>query len=126
MTLILDAGALLAYERGNRLVVGLLERAARNDVEVHTTTGVIAQVWRNDARQARTALLLRGISELELSSEQARRIGVLLAQSGTADIVDGSVVDIAHDGDEILTTDPGDIAALAESSGKNVLITTIT
>jgi hypothetical protein len=39
MTLVLDAGALIAYENGDRTVRAFLERAGRDGVGVRTTTG---------------------------------------------------------------------------------------
>ncbi|MGH4026549.1 MAG: hypothetical protein ACRDRV_18390 [Pseudonocardiaceae bacterium] len=125
MTLILDAGALLAYERGNRTVRAFLERASRTGVEVRTTSGAVAQVWRDAARQVRLALLLRGVHEVELTRERARRVGVLLGQARQRDVIDGSLVDAAADGDEILTTDPDDLTTLAENSSKNLIVTQV-
>ncbi len=125
MTLVLDAGALLAYERGDRTVQAFLERASRNGNEVLTTTGAVAQVWRNGTRQARLARLLRGVLEVELSRSQGRRVGALLGAAGRSGVVDGSIVDAASDGSEILTSDPHDIAALAAASGKTVIVTRV-
>jgi hypothetical protein len=125
VTLVLDAGALIAYEHGDRTVRAFLERASRTGVDVRTTTGVVAQVWRNGARQARLALLLRGLLEIELTRERGRRIGTLLGSAGRRDVIDGSIVDAAVDGDEILTTDPDDITALAAHSGKNLIVTQV-
>jgi hypothetical protein len=125
VTLVLDAGALLGYDRGDRVVQAFLERAARSRTEVLTTTGAVAQVWRNGARQARLALLLRGVLEVELGVPDARRVGALLGAAERTDVVDGSVVDAATDGDEILTSDPDDIAALAAASGKTLIVTQV-
>lgn len=125
MTLILDAGALLAYERGDRTVRAFLERASRTGVDVRTTSGVVAQVWRDGAHQARLARLLRGLLEVELTRERARRIGTLLGQACRCDVIDGSVVDAAADGDEILTTDPDDITALAQHSRRQLIVTRV-
>jgi hypothetical protein len=125
VTLVLDAGALMAYDRGDRTVQAHLERASRTGAGVRTTTGVVAQVWRNGVRQARVALLLRGVAEVEFDRAQARRVGVLLGAAGCSDVVDGSIVDVAIDGDEILTSDPDDISALAMSSGKTLIVTRI-
>jgi hypothetical protein len=125
VTLVLDAGALLGYDRGDRVVQAFLERAARRGSDVVTTTGAVAQVWRNGARQARLALLLRGVLEVGLGSPDARRVGVLLGAAHRFDVVDGSIVDAAADGDEILTSDPDDIAALAGASGKTLVVTRI-
>ena len=125
VSLVLDAGALIAYERGSRTVQAFLERASRQGEDVRTTTAVVAQTWHGDARQARLAKLLRGLDERQLTSEQARLVGRLLRRAGTADVVDGTMVDIAGDGDEILTSDPDDIRALAAAAGKRLLITRV-
>lgn len=125
MSLVLDAGALIAYERGSRTVQAFLERAYRQSEVVRTTTAVVAQTWHGDPKQARLATLLRGVDERDLTSDQARLVGRLLRKSGTTDVVDGTLVDIANDGDEILTSDPGHIRALAMTAGKALLITRV-
>ena len=102
-----------------------LERASRTGTGVRTTTGVVAQVWRNGARQARLALLLRGVAEVEFDHIRARRVGTLLGVAGMSDVVDGSIVDVAMDGDEILTSDPDDIVALAIASGRTLIVTRV-
>lgn len=125
MTLVLDAGALLAYEHGDRTVRAFLERANRTGVDVRTTTGVVAQVWRNGARQVRLVRVLRGVLEVELTRQRARHVGTLLGAAGAADAIDASVVDAAQDGDEILTTDPDDILILARHSKMNLIVTCV-
>ncbi len=125
MSLILDAGALIAYERGSRTVQAFLERAYRHSDDVRTTTAVVAQAWYGDSRQVLLARLLRGVDEYELTSERARKIGQLLRQAGAADVVDGSVVDIAKAGDEVLTSDPVDIRRLAAAAGKTLIVTPV-
>lgn len=125
MSLVLDTGALLAYERGSRTVRAFLERARRTGTTVRTTTGVVAQAWRGGPTQARSAMLLRGVEEVELSRVRARRVGILLGTACRADVVDGSVVEAAHDGDEILTSDQGDLLTLAEASKKTLVITPV-
>ncbi|MGH3480913.1 MAG: hypothetical protein ACRDQD_29305 [Nocardioidaceae bacterium] len=118
MTLVLDVGALIAYERGDRTVRAFLERAGQTGVDVRTTTGAVARVWRDGARQARLTLLLQGLLEVELTRERARPIGTLLGRAGRHDVIDGSIIDAAVDGDEILTTDPDDITALAQTAAR--------
>jgi hypothetical protein len=125
VTLVLDAGALAAYDRGNRTVQAFLKRAYATSTTVRTTTGVVAQVWRDGSRQARLAQLLRGVAEEQFDGGHARRVGVLLGAAGRSDVIDASIVDAAVDGDEILTSDPDDIAALAMASGKTLIITTV-
>jgi hypothetical protein len=122
VALILDAGALIGFDRRNKRVVALLEHAQQNGIAVKTTTGCVAQVWRDGARQARLARLLLGVDEREFSQRAARRVGLLLASSGLTDVLDGSVVEIASDGDVIVTTDPTDIVTLAKAAKKRLTI----
>ena len=52
--------------------------------------------------------------------------GVLPRQDGgTSDVVDASIVDIASDGDEVLTSDPDDIAVLATAAHRRLSIIAI-
>jgi DNA-binding transcriptional MocR family regulator len=41
---------------------------------------------------------------------------MLLARSGQSDAIDATVVCLAADGDDILTSDPGDLHALAQAA----------
>lgn len=125
MSLILDAGAMLSIERNGQKLLAQLMHAKATGTDVRTTTGAVAQVWRDGARQATLSLLLRGVLEIPLGPKEARRVGTLLGQCRTADVVDGSIIDAAADGDEILTSDPKDIAALAAACGKRVIITQV-
>lgn len=54
----LDTGALLALERGDAFMRGILKRALEQDLRIHVPAGVIAQTWRGGPRQARIARLL--------------------------------------------------------------------
>ncbi|HTW07403.1 MAG TPA: hypothetical protein VME46_07835 [Acidimicrobiales bacterium] len=45
---------------------------------------------------------------------------VLLGRSGTNDAVDAALVCLAADGDDILTSDPGDLKGLAQAAGVQV------
>lgn len=118
MTLVLDAGALLAVERAHRETVGAIEDERRAGRMARTHGGVVGQVWRGGGpRQAVLARLIAGIDVAPLDEELGRRAGALLARAGTSDVIDAAVVLLASDGDEILTSDPKDLAALAEASG---------
>lgn len=48
-----------------------------------------------------------------------------MSAAGCTDIVDGSLVEVARDGDEILTTDPDDIFVLATAAKKTLIITRV-
>jgi len=69
--------------------------------------------------------LLPSIGEVSLGPDHARRIGVLLAEADSSDVVDGALVDVADDGDQILTTDPDDIARLVAAAGRRILVTAV-
>ncbi len=116
MTLLLDAGAFIAVERADRRVMALLAREHRADRLPLTHGGVVGQVWRGDARQARVARLLSATAIISLDEALGRAAGALLARSGGHDVIDAAIVALARDGDEILTSDAGDLAALAVAS----------
>jgi hypothetical protein len=83
--------------------------------------GVVAQVWRGGAgRQVPVARLLAAVDVAALDDNLGRRAGMLLGRSGLADAIDAAVVALAGDGDDILTSDPGDLRALAEAAGAHV------
>lgn len=120
MTLVLDAGAFVAAERGDRSVVALLKKERLAGRAPVTSGGVVAQVWRGGGRQVQLARLLAGTDICAVDDALGRRAGVLLARSRTADAVDATVMCAAGDGDDILTSDPGDLRILAEAAGMHV------
>ncbi|MFT3854341.1 MAG: hypothetical protein QM733_16615 [Ilumatobacteraceae bacterium] len=125
MSLLLDAGALIGYERGHPVVIGALDHAAQEQIPVLTSAAVAAQVWRDRARQVQLARLMRGVDERPLDATASPAIGSLLGRSGTPDVVDAALVWLARDGDEILTSDPADIRALLEARGVRVFVTIV-
>lgn len=120
--LILDSGALIAIERGNRRVGALLERAARERVEVRTCATCVAQVWRDPARQARLTRALAGIVEHSLDPSRARRIGLLLAATETSNVMDAAVLSLGRKGDTLVTSDAGDLTRLVASDRADIRI----
>lgn len=121
MRLVLDAGALLAVERGDRDVVALLKRELLASRVPLTHGGVVAQVWRGGSgRQAQLARLLPGIDVAPLDDALGRRAGVLLGRARAADAVDAAVIAIAADGDIVLTSDPDDLSGLAEAAAVHI------
>jgi hypothetical protein len=116
--LILDAGAFVAVERGDRDVAAMVKRERLAGRVPVTCGGVVAQVWRGGhGRQAPVARLLAGTDVTAIDDQLGRRAGTLLARSGQSDAIDASVVCLAADGDEILTSDPDDLRVLAEAAG---------
>jgi hypothetical protein len=116
--LTLDAGALIAFERNNRRVVALLARALAHGYALVVPAGVVGQVWRDGRRQARLARLL-GAEELEideLDDQRARAAGQLCGVTGSADVIDASVVLCARTrGHRVVTSDRDDLERLDPS-----------
>jgi len=123
--LILDAGAFVAYERGDAGVRVHLVAARRLTHELITTSPVVAQVWRDGRRQALLAGLLRGVRVDAPGEEAARRAGALLTRTRTRDVVDALVVCLARTGDNIVTSDPDDIGLLLDAAGVRVGVVTV-
>jgi len=113
---ILDAGALIALERGDRAMWGRLELARRGRVPLLTHGGVVAQVFRGEPRQARLAAALAAVEVAPLDDSLGRIAGRLLGKSGTSDAIDAALVSLARDGDQLFTSDPKDIAQLAAAA----------
>jgi hypothetical protein len=117
-SLTFDAGALIALDRGDRKMIALLREAFAANVAIHVPAGVVGQAWRDRARQAALARLLKArevrVEPLDLGV--ARACGELCAAKGTADVIDASVVLSARSrGDVVLTSDPDDLLELDEN-----------
>ena len=121
MTIVLDAGAFVAVERNDRDLIALIKAERLAGRAPLTHGGVVGQVWRGGrARQASIARLLPGVEVRALDEPFGKRVGVLLGVAKATDVVDAGVVLLADDGDEIYTSDPNDLRALARASGRHV------
>lgn len=120
MSLVLDAGALVALERNERPMWVRLKAAQLEGDLPLTHAGVLGQVWRDGARQARLSQALGGIDVRAFDEPLGRAAGQLLGAAGLADVIDAGVVLLAADGDEIVTVDREDLERLAEASGHHV------
>lgn len=113
--LTLDAGALIAFERGERRLIILLARARERGLAIAIPAGVVGQVWRDGRRQARLARLLAAdeIEIVALDDQRAREAGQLCGARKTDDVIDASVVRCARArGHRIVTADPEDLRVL--------------
>lgn len=93
----------------------LVELALREGLTLHTTAGVVGQVWRDGSRQARLArLLASGVVEVQiLDLEEARAAGALCGKSKTRDVIDASVALLARRHSAVVvTSDPSDLRKL--------------
>lgn len=115
MTLVLDAGALIGIDRGDRSTAATIELARRDGRAIVVPAGVVGQAWRDGRRQALLARLLgaRDLRIEPLTDSVARAAGVLCGRSSTNDVIDASVVICAHRHDAtVLTSDRGDLETL--------------
>lgn len=122
MSVVYDAGALIAADRSNRdlwadhrvrLELGLLPV---------TTAPVVAQVSRS-GRQAQLRRFLRGCHVVDFVRDDAHEVGALAAKASTSDVIDVHVVLVARRlGYDVLTSDSGDLAPIAEAAGARVSI----
>jgi hypothetical protein len=111
----LDAGGLIAVDRGDRQVIVLLARARETGARITIPATALAQAVRDPARQVRLARLVRQPTTdvVPLDRVDATSVGRLLAVSGTADITDAHVVICARRaGQRIVTSDPDDLRSL--------------
>jgi hypothetical protein len=121
--LVLDAGALVAVDRDDRMMLARLRAAQQHGMELRTNAMVVAQVWRDRrGRQARLAQLLRAVDVRAVNHRAGRDAGVLLGLAGTADPIGATVVLLADPGDRVLTSDPDDLVGLAEAAANRAVI----
>lgn len=110
--MIVDAGPLIADgENVNSRLWALVKRATERGDELHTTHPVLAQVWRDPARQANLARVIRHFDVHAL--DESVNVGRRLAATNTSDVVDAHLAVVAEQlGTFILTGDPKDMAEL--------------
>ncbi len=95
---VLDAGALIAFERADSRIRALLREVLRRGTRLIVPAAVLGQVWRDGARQVVLRALLSGpTTEVPpLDRVLAEAAGVLCGRRKTSDVVDASVVLIAR------------------------------
>lgn len=118
MIIVLDAGPLIAVDRGDREVGSRLRYAFAAGHPVHVPTAAIGQAWRNPSRQALLSRMLKGCEEVVLDGSAARAAGRLCGETGTDDVIDASVaLAVAEASDTcrdvvLLTSDTRDLSVL--------------
>lgn len=123
MTLVLDSGALIALERGDRAMWRRLKLALLSQSIPVTHGGVVGQVWRGQGpRQALLSRALGGVAIQALDANAGLAAGELLLRARKRDVIDAALVLLARDGDTILTSDPHDLATLARAAQLHVEI----
>jgi predicted nucleic acid-binding protein len=113
---VFDAGGLIALDRNDRRVIALVARATERGMRITIPATALAQAIRNPARQVRLARLIRqaGTDLIALDGPDATAVGLLLARTATADIVDAHVAVCAQrTGQPVVTSDAGDLRRIA-------------
>ena len=111
-----DAGGLIAVDRNDRRVLAILARAIERGMRITIPATALAQAIRNPSKQARLSRLIRqpGTDIVPLNGPDATAVGLLLARTATADIVDAHVVVCAlRTGQAVVTSDAGDLKRIA-------------
>lgn len=119
--MILDAGVFVSVDRREPAAIPFVTRTDRDDIDLHTSEAVIAQVWRNGARQARLAAFLRTVEIHPL--DDGRAVGRILRDSGTRDVVDAHLGLLAEElDDDILTGDVDDLRRVVTGLARRVAV----
>jgi predicted nucleic acid-binding protein len=114
-TTTLDAGALIAFERGDRMMLALVVVARQEKMRFIVPAPALAQVWRDGRKQARLARLLasKWVEVEPLTDQRARAAGQLCGITATHDIADAAVALCARaHGGRVITSDPDDLRRL--------------
>jgi rRNA-processing protein FCF1 len=117
-TVVLDAGALIAFERADARMRALCREALRSGAKLVIPAGVLGQVWRAPARQVRLGSLAKGPTTVvpPLDRLLAEAAGMLCGRAGTSDVIDASVVLLARREQAIVvTSDLADLRRLDPS-----------
>lgn len=112
---VLDAGALIAFERGDARMRALCRAAIRSGARFIVPAGVVGQVWRDGARQVPLAALLKAPTTTVpvLDGPLAEACGTLCGRAGSDDVVDASVVLVARrEHAVVVTSDVADLRRL--------------
>ena len=113
MSTVYDTGVLIAADRDDRNVWADHRARLEAGLVPVTTAPVIAQASRSP-RQVQLRRFLRGCDVVPFASAEGHAVGALLAKSSTSDVVDAHVVlTAARTGAAVITSDVGDLNALA-------------
>ena len=114
--LTLDAGALIAYERGDERIREILSVGYARGLVPTIPAIALAEVWRGEAKDARVARLLKACSIETVDERLARAAGALRRRTPGSETIDACIAaGVLRRGDAIATSDPRDMRALLGS-----------
>jgi len=111
----LDAGGLIAVDRGNRQMLAALALIRQWSGTVTVPATALAQAMRSPSRQVRLIRLIRQTTTkiVDLNRADAIAVGRILARTRTSDLTDAHVVLSARRaGQAVVTTDAADLRRL--------------
>ena len=113
MSVVYDAGALIAAERSTRALWAEHRVRLEMGLVPVTTAPVVAQVSRS-GRQAQLRRFLRGCELVAFEGDEAHDVGSLAGRGAVSDVVDVHVVATAHRlRFGVVTSDEGDLQPIA-------------
>jgi hypothetical protein len=122
VTVLYDAGLLIAADRNDRGVWADHRVRLELGVVPTTTAPVVSQVSRS-SRQVQLRRLLRGCEIVAFAPEEMHEVGELLGRARSSDVVDAHVVvNAARHGWSVLTSDEYDLMRLANCLQEPVAI----
>ncbi len=125
MSVIYDAGVLVAADRNDRRVWADHRARLELGLTPFTTAPVVAQVSRS-SRQAQLRRFLRGCEVIPFSQDHAHKVGALLAKAKTSDVVDAHIALVASErNSRVLTSDPSDLRHLVNKLQRRIVIQTL-
>jgi rRNA-processing protein FCF1 len=117
-TVVLDAGALIAFERADPRMRALLREALRTRAKIVIPAGALGQAWRDPSRQValRAVVTDPATTVPPLDRILAEAAGILCGRTRTSDIVDASVALVTQrERAVVVTSDPDDLRRLDPS-----------
>lgn len=122
MSAVLDVGASVAVDKRDRAFGAMLRVLQHDGAPVLTSAAAVAQVWSDGRRQSNLARVLGGTDVAALDDVSAKRVGELLGQNRTDELVDAHVALLVQRQDRVLTSDEADIKALLRTRGAKASI----
>jgi predicted nucleic acid-binding protein len=120
-TVVLDSGALIAFERADERMRALLLEARATGTRLVIPAGVLAQVWRDPAKQVAIGGLTKAAETMVMPLDKvlAEAAGILCGRRQTSDVIDASVVLTARrEGHAVIvTSDVADLRHLDKAVG---------
>lgn len=121
--LVLDAGALIAIDRGDRDILKKVRAAQLHGDRARTNAVAVAQAWRDGkGRQTALARALQDIDVRSIHEADGRRAGELLRATGLSDAIDATVALLGEPGDQLCTSDVDDLRKLCEAADNRAVV----